>query len=85
MSEMIERVAKALYDNMCLANPHVMVTWEALQLDLKSYYSELARAAIEAMREPTDEMWAACEQAKADFEAGIAWPVMIDAAVGHPH
>lgn len=56
MTDMIERVGKAIYDNMCLANPHVKGEWESLPWDLKSYYSEQGRAAIEAMKNPTAQM-----------------------------
>ncbi len=78
--DMIERVAKAIYDNMCLANPHVMTTWEALPWDLKSYYSELARAAIKAMMEPTDEMLSESGIFITD-NARVAWQAMIQSAL----
>lgn len=92
---MIERIGKAIYDNMCLANPHVMTTWETLPYDLKTYYREQGRAAIEAMRKPTDEMLAAGDSmmpqiAKGqDVSTGLdalaeAWPTMIDAALAVP-
>lgn len=82
MSEMIERVAKALYDNMCLANPHVMTTWETLSWDLKSYYSEQARAAIEAMHNPTRNMVHAALEC--DGPPSINWQAMIEAALTSP-
>ena len=52
MSEMVERVAKALSK----ADGHPAVLFD--------YYLEHARAAIEAMREPTDDM----------IRSGLAFP-----------
>lgn len=70
MSEMIERVALAISGSDDPAN-------------VLSIHRSRARLAIEAMREPTDEMWDACGRAQADFETGIGWVVMIDAALSH--
>jgi hypothetical protein len=69
MSEMVERVTMA-------------IAKASGEKPVFAYrFEEMARAAIEAMREPTPEMWDACEKARADFETGIGWPVMIDAAL----
>lgn len=73
MSEMIERVARALAK---LADND---NWNEFVPD--------ARAAIEAMREPTDAMMAAvdCAGEKADWLSGrawtAAWQAMIDEAL----
>lgn len=53
MSEMVERVARAMRDRL-----------ESLPLagvDDMPQYREMATAAIEAMREPTDAMLKSCE------------------------
>lgn len=42
----------------------------------------LARAAIAAMREPTERMWAAGNAAEAT--GGTEWIAMVDAALGEP-
>jgi len=73
MSEMIDRVAMALKQ-----------VWEAG--DKNPEYGELARAAIEAMREPTEAMIQAAKNTdygSDDFGAGPSthWHEMIDAAL----
>jgi hypothetical protein len=75
MSEMVDKVAKALHD----VDPTIWVGE-----DQSRYFKQAARAAIAAMREPTKEMWDACHKAQADFETGIGWQVMIDAALAEP-
>jgi hypothetical protein len=56
----------------------------------KEAVMRLARAAIEAMREPTQEMMAAvdCGGEKAEWLSGRAWKTgytsMVEAALGHP-
>lgn len=52
MSEMVERVARAIQDKACI--------YECTPGDpIEAWAMESARAAIEAMREPTDAMAAA--------------------------
>lgn len=52
MSEMVERVAKAIFDRgSVLQKP-----WEEADDGHREFYRSLARAAIEAMREPTEAM-----------------------------
>jgi hypothetical protein len=69
MDNMIERVATAI---ACQR------VWPELDT-ANDYDRELARAAIEAMRRPNDDMWRAADHGKAI--ALIAWPAMIDAAL----
>jgi hypothetical protein len=81
MSEMIERVARALDE--C----HDPSSWHPYDFWDHDFALELARAAIEAMREPTDAM----KQAGDDFSGNLAithdasgegtWQAMIDAAL----
>ena len=71
MSEMIERVAEAIAAREALMYPS--------HFDAKA----LARAAIEAMREPTEEMVSASYGPRwAENEIEDKWGRMIDAALG---
>ena len=51
MSEMVEKVAKAMHSVDALIQP----SWESLEGEQEDY-REYARAAIAAMREPTEAM-----------------------------
>jgi hypothetical protein len=75
MTEMIERVARAMCDERC--------DWGCRFV--REYWITAARAAIEAMREPTDAML----EFRLFFGSGEAcqwaphvWRAMIDAALG---
>ena len=68
MSSMIERVAQALQQEMGTA-----------RFDETAASFALARAAIAAMREPTEEMMDAWARAPGAIKAG--WQAMIDAAL----
>lgn len=77
MSEMVERVAKAIVARRKLPSG-CSINWDCFRED--------ARAAIEAMREPTEEMknidpayYGRCPTC-----GGVeqSWPAMIDAALG---
>jgi len=68
MSEMIERVAKAIYEAMDLS--------DGLDGTAAKTY---ARAAIEAMREPTEAMLNASYLTS--WDADEVWKDMIDAAL----
>jgi hypothetical protein len=74
---MIERVAKALYGASAEFPDH---TWEAADEDTRVYWSARARAAIEAMREPTLEMFEAGRPYMVDGPHEV-WREMIDAAL----
>ena len=61
MSEMIERVARGIYEafrrERIISGASKWVgPWENIDQDGRAYFSMLAEAAIEAMREPTKEM-----------------------------
>ena len=80
MSEMIERVAKAIFDQLC---PGIRMTDHD-----KAEYENTARAAIEAMREPTDEQRNNYYKMKIQFGQAdhstfidAEWERMIDAAL----
>lgn len=74
---MIERVAKALsiadgnHPDACSNDEDEIPYW--------TLYVKMARAAIEAMREPTEEM--ANAGAKVAFMSADLWAAMIDAAL----
>ncbi len=75
---MVERVARALYENASgdiLAWKHE--EWSETNEFVKGAFCTMARAALEAMRDPTDEMLAAGD------ENGLLeiWHRMIDAAL----
>ena len=93
MSEMVERVAEAAYAK-CMANSanllplppdlEVLVNeppWSELAEQFKVHWREIARAAIEAMRKPTEAMVeGAWMSATAEDAAGV-WRDMIDKAL----
>lgn len=81
---MIERVARALFDEL---NKSIEVDgwrrdWESCGTYLRDCFREAARVAIEAMREPTTEMWSAGQREVYEGSARDAWAAMIDAALG---
>jgi hypothetical protein len=91
MSEMIERVAKAIYeaDGFCLGGWSVDKAWPADREDVRAKYRQLACTAIAAMRDPTDAMADAPDvYAGLDDEYGLTrrqtipvWQAMVDQAL----
>ena len=77
MSEMVERVARAILDNV----PTISERGAYDPADLQ----RCARAAIEAMREPTQAMVRTLYESHgklwADCESAVVWHAMIDAAL----
>ena len=69
MSDMIERVARALTDH-----------WENLEAKQQNYFRQKARTAIAAMREPTEAMCEAADAVECNQPECI-WQGMIDAAL----
>lgn len=78
MSEMVERVAKAIAMHWGCAPQ----TYD-LNPDVRKDWAGYARAAIEAMREPTPNMILAGMETDAEMTA-IAYRAMIDAALKEP-
>lgn len=76
MSEsMVERVAQAVHR----AVYQLSHSWEAATEAEREYYRDKARAAIAAMREPTDAMeWVGYERR---MTVGEFWTAMIDEAL----
>lgn len=85
MSEMVERVAKALYE------ARFVTTWEEFcakdrfdsELHSREDWLGFARVAVTAMREPTEGMWEAAVAARRDAKPGdaealVMWRAMID-------
>ncbi len=81
MSEMVERVAKALFASRRTILP--LARWDQLTDAGREQYRFEARAAIEAMRGPTEEM---SDLGTDEFceggDASSARSCMIDAALG---
>lgn len=88
-NEMIENVARAIFDRMPKSNLNDGQDWNKIDFILKVGYRELARAAIKAMREPTDQQRnhyfnlkreSGSTEAYSTFEDGT-WEMMIDACL----
>lgn len=79
MTEMVERVAKAIYDEWMSVeeNPR---PWDKCSYVQKSLGIAIARAAIATMREPTKEM---VEKGIRGATGGVmcSWQMMIDEAL----
>lgn len=74
MTEMIERVARAI------AAAGTIVDWDEMSVACQEQFTKEARAAIAAMREPSETMVDAGYQASPPVE--YIWQAMIDAALG---
>jgi hypothetical protein len=84
MSEMVERVARAIYD----AGQMRFHTepWDTRIAETQENYRALARAAITALREPIEAMmssidWSEYEHEFGPAEARLIWETFIDAAL----
>lgn len=90
MSEMVERVAAAMY----LHGPSTLVIpsgwpfpeWEEADQSIKDCWRDYARILIAAMREPTEAMVVAAGKenelaATPEADATAAWQTMIDEAL----
>lgn len=78
MSEMVERVAKAMHDRRQM-DIAPRGNWEDLHFSNRAPWVKLARAAIEAMWEPTEEMYI---EFSGDDRA--VWQTMVDASLRQP-
>lgn len=93
MSEMIERVARALYRKDAPFVGQWQDAWEEISPQLREAFYAYARHAIEAMREPTyamigaggaEEVASRCglySDSIGDYEAGKAYKAMIEEAL----
>lgn len=80
MSEMIERVAKAICGS-CPGTGDVNEHFSGEYSLTKSMWLSMSRAAIEAMREPTKAMKACPDFPYCPGEAWAYWEAMIDEAL----
>ena len=75
MSEMVERVARAICESEKMNPDDKLGGW--------IHWVNAARAAIEAMREPTDEMLSAMEPwSRVTGHHKLVWGAGVDAALG---
>lgn len=82
MSEMVERVARALALADLDDETRAIVDLDAHMLHVRKHYSELARAAIEAMRlAPRDVLTAFVDAETSVDDAETRWNAAIDAAL----
>lgn len=90
MNEMVERVARAIALADLDDETAAIVDLDAHMVHVGDHYEELARATIEAMREPTESMRIAAITTPLPAGAGDAplyekiWRAMIDAALADP-
>lgn len=87
MREMVDRVARVIWDTRRKANPEQeLVSWDEETDGLRRDVTAEARAAIAAMREPTEDMLATAGgiEGYTDLEniCAHAWRAMIDTAAG---
>lgn len=79
MSEMVDKVAAAIYEHELQTYPESAAAKKEFFID--SIYHDAVRIALKAMREPTEEMVkAAWADALAEDAKGV-WCAMIDAAL----
>jgi hypothetical protein len=77
MSEIVEAVARAIYE---AEKPNHHAGWEVFSKigNNRDFQMKIARAAIEAMREPTEKM---INRGYATRPTKACWQAMIDAAL----
>lgn len=92
MTEMVERVAKTLFEENQLDNEAKYGSWNSAGEGAREEYRYMVRLAIGAMREPTVAMLDAGDSQMPQIASGQdittgydalkdAWPAMIDAAL----
>jgi len=87
MSEMVERVAEAMWWQLAQKVPGLdRSSWAIAAVhpsdEPQEHWRTLARAAIEAMREPTDAIMLAAFEPDGEVEfARAVWKTMIDEAL----
>lgn len=95
MNKMIERVARGLHDSEAAVLDNGLAPFERQPEGYRNRMCRRARAAIEAMREPTEAMISAGEATRTDcldwspepgegldgFDPRPAWQAMVDAAL----
>lgn len=82
----VEEVARAIFEEDGTGYPALSVPFEEQSWKVRERYSDLARAAIEAMREPTPGMIEAMNRTRMAIQGGYEvdaspWEAAIDAAL----
>ena len=82
-ANMVERVARAICENNHRAIFGTSVSWEGISAETMEHFRSVARAALAAMREPTDAMaYAGSETFGGGHEDETrCYQAMIDAAL----
>lgn len=78
---MIEKVARATYNKFMEGVEDLEPSWDELPEDHQFRLKEAAKAAIEAMREPTEEMIEPFKSTASNEYILRCWSDMIDAAL----
>lgn len=80
---MVEKVARAICDSdFCDNGDHgAGEAWAGMDEQQRDYYRDNARAAIKALREPTEAMIATAAWEDGEYTARTVWGQMIDAAL----
>lgn len=91
MSEMVERLARRMYEKSEHLDPtphdgEEVVAWEAIHDRTREFYRLVVRDMLREMREPTEAMYFAALRAMPEIKPGaqhpvVAWRAMIDAAL----
>ena len=85
MSEMVERVARAIYEDDFGGPDRTPTPWAERDEEFRETVRSNARAAIQAMREPTSAMVEAADSRRDPRNGWLgaisAWEAMIDAAL----
>jgi hypothetical protein len=84
MSEMVERVARAIYKASCdeaYDGERYIPAWDRMNASSKEVYLGFARAAIAAMREPTAAMVITGSNGNYPDDIAAIWQDMIDEAL----
>ncbi len=83
MSEMVEKVARAVFEEDQLDDETKLSKWDSEWNSARKIYLEVARTAIRAMREPTSGMKVVTGQMPEEYRAQVLliWQMMIDAAL----
>ncbi|MGI9490513.1 MAG: hypothetical protein ACR2RF_32390 [Geminicoccaceae bacterium] len=77
MTDMVEKVAAALHDSRWNVGTSAMPPWDSLHEELKaaSGFRPMARAAISALMDPTEEMVEKCQNIPGHETARLMhWP-----------
>lgn len=83
MTDMVERVARAICENNHRAIFGTSVSWEGISAETMEHFRSVARAAIEAMREPTEAMKRLDESLASFWDRNTAPPTLMNPLGSH--